>query len=95
MMKGILKLSPFLILLADVFMLPAYGDDCNKAKEIFGKAVKMRQDTAGLIQNEQLFIKAIDLCPSYVEAHNNLGDVYEKQGKYDKAIKEYETVSAL
>ncbi len=63
--------------------------DCNKAKTYFQKAKDIGSDTAGLIQNEQFFIKAIELCPSYVEAHNNLGDVYEKQGRFEEAIAEY------
>jgi len=37
----------------------------------------------------------LKLRPGYAEAHNNLGDVYEKQSRYEDAIAEYQIASVL
>jgi len=52
-------------------------------------------NTLALIKKEQLYRKAIELCPSYAEAHNNLGHVYEKQGRFEEAIAEYKKATEL
>lgn len=57
----------------------------EKAREFFEKGLEAKE----LSEKESLYVKAIELWPSYPEAHNNLGDVYEKQGKYKDAIREY------
>jgi len=78
----------FLVLIS----LPALGGDCDRAREYYEKAQKMKvsqNPTLVLIKKEQLYKKAIKLCPDYAKAHNNLGDVYEKQGRFEEAIAEY------
>jgi len=61
----------------------------NRASEIEG------WDPQSLILKEQLYKKAIELDPDFAEAHNNLGDVYERQERYQKAIEEYSTAARL
>lgn len=84
----------FLVLIS----LPALGGDCGRAREYYEKARKMKvsqNPTLVLIKKEQLYKKAIELCPDYANAHNNLGDVYEKQGRYEEAIPQYRKASDL
>jgi len=68
-----------------------YSAKIGRAKEFFRKG----HDAKDLSEKESFYLKAIELWPAYAEAHNNLGDVYEKQRKYNEAIKEYEIASAL
>jgi len=68
-----------------------YSANMEKARQLFEKAM----DAKDLSEKESFYIKALELWPSYPEAHNNLGDVYEKQGRFKEAIKEYEIASAL
>lgn len=91
-----LKLSSILVytLLSALFS-PAFGEDCSKARQYFEQAKGMGSDTLSLIKAEQLYRKAIELCPSYTEAHNNLGDVYEKQGRFEEAIAKYKKTITL
>jgi outer membrane protein OmpA-like peptidoglycan-associated protein len=65
------------------------GADCEKAKEYFDKALKMDISSSELIQKGLLYKKAVEICPGYAEAHNNLGDVYERQRRFEEAISEY------
>ena len=36
----------------------------------------------------QTITKAIELNPNYVEAYNNRGVAYDKQGEFDRAIED-------
>ncbi len=85
----------FSILLVCLFPLFAFPKDCNKAKEYSAIASKLPNDSLSLIKKETLYKKAIKLCPSYAPAHNNLGDVYEKQGRYEEAIAQYKKAVKL
>lgn len=62
-----------------------------KAMDFYQKGVEAKE----LSEKEAYYIRALDLWPQYPQAHNNLGDVYERQGRYDEAIKEYEIASTL
>lgn len=73
-----------------------YGYDCQSAKDYFREAMAIEEeDLPDLLKKEELYSHAIELCPSYAEAHNNLGDIYEKQGKFEEAIKEYQKAIEL
>lgn len=61
------------------------ADDCVAAKKLYQKGVC----TSDYLQKAKLYQRAIDLCPDYAEAHNNLADAYEHLGRYDEAIAEY------
>jgi len=84
------------LLLTITCVLPARGDDCVKARELFQQAIHLNAgspvcDEECLRQKVYFYQQALQLCPDYPEAHNNLGDAFENQGKYQEAIKEYLT----
>lgn len=84
-----------LIFFSIAFLSYAGEEDYEKAKKYFEKALKLDGSIENLIRKEQLYKKAVELCPSYAEAHNNLGYVYEKQGRLEEAIAEYKKASEL
>ncbi len=62
----------FLSLSAILFQ-PSFGADCTKAKDIYSSAIML----VNYEQRADAFRKAVELCPSYAEAHVNLADAYE------------------
>jgi outer membrane protein OmpA-like peptidoglycan-associated protein len=76
---------------------PSTGADCDRegARSHFQQALALEFDGLRLITKEQLYKKAIALCATYVEAHNNLGDVYERQGRFEEAEGQYKRAVAL
>jgi len=75
-----------------VILIGATGqaDDCEKAKSLFKEAIELKGNKLEiLVKKENLYRHAVELCPSYFEACNNLGDVCEKQGRFEEAIAEY------
>lgn len=64
-----------------LLILPPYGHviaaDCEKAKEIYSHGVKLMNYE----DRKAAFQKAVDLCPSYAEAHVNLADALENLGR--------------
>jgi outer membrane protein OmpA-like peptidoglycan-associated protein len=76
-----------LLLLAFVSCLTgiAGADDCEKARGIYKQAIDLMnyEDRRGAFQ------RAVDLCPSYAEAHVNLADAFENLGKFDDAERHY------
>lgn len=93
-MKIVLPLFLLLVFLG-LFIQPAKGSNCDNAKEYFQQAIELGDDMANLTKQEQLYRRAVEECPSYAEAHNNLGDVYEKKGRLDEAIAEYKKAIEL
>jgi len=87
--------SYYLIIIVCAFVftsvLSFQVDDCEKAKIYYEKAVQ----TYDWVKKEAYYKKAIELCPTFAEAHNNLADVYEKAEKYEEAIKEYQIAAEL
>lgn len=57
-----------------------------------GMARQQHGDIQGAIA---LFQKAVHLDPSYPAPHNDLGIIYESQGRLDEAEREYHTALAL
>ena len=91
-------LQVLLVFLICLLSIPSYARDCRKAEQYFQKAVNLKDPQnpqLALIKKEQLYKKAINLCPSLAEAQNNLGDVYEKQGRYEEAIAQYMKATEL
>lgn len=71
--KGkLLRLFVLLLLLAAASSVRA--DDCAKAKAVYSSGVKLLE----LKDRVAAFQEAVNLCPSYAEAHVNLADAYEK-----------------
>lgn len=81
------KASAFmgLILLLLCTVQVACADDCSLAKEVYRQG--------GQLMNYQerraAFQRAVDLCPSYVEAHVNLADAFENLSQFESAEKHY------
>jgi len=90
-------LIPILALcLALLFGSNLYASNgCDKAEESFNKAINLPESDDGLIQKVHLYKNAISLCPSHAKAYNNLGDTYEKQGRFDEAISNYKKASQI
>jgi len=67
----------------------AIAEDCAKARKFYD----IGKDLLNYEERRAAFQKAVDLCPSYAEAHVNLADAIENTAKtsadYDKAITEY------
>jgi len=76
---------------ADTDLQKGSAADVKKAKALCEQALS----TEDLSEKERLYLEAIKLWPAFAQAHNNLGDVYEEQGRFEEAIKEYEVASAL
>lgn len=69
-----------LLIVGSVLTTAESADKCAKARELY------RQGT-GLLNYEQrraAFQRAVELCPSYAEAHVNLADAYENLAKKSK-----------
>jgi len=62
-----------------------------RAERLFRKGVAAKD----LKEKERLYLEVLKLWPSYAPAYNNLADVYEKQGRFKEAIKNYEMASYL
>ena len=68
----------------------AKSERCKKAQKLINKAVAdTKWDTNSIMRKQTLYSEAIRLCPDSAQAHNNLGDIYEKLKMYQEAIKEY------
>ena len=77
----------------------ASGEDCDKAKELFYKAIGLNTGQVCtetcLMEKAELYQEATELCPNYAQAHNNLGDVFENLGRYKEAIEHYRRATSL
>jgi outer membrane protein OmpA-like peptidoglycan-associated protein len=74
------------------------SEDCSQAQTYVTQAGQVAPHPTAreaLIAQERLYHQAIALCPSYAEAHNNLGHVYEQLGRYAEAIKAYTQAKEL
>ncbi|MBM4273474.1 MAG: tetratricopeptide repeat protein [Deltaproteobacteria bacterium] len=74
---------------------PLAAADCDQARNLFRQALDLDFGVENILKKEQLYRRAVELCPTYVEAHNNLGDVYEHQGRFDEAIAQYKEAVRL
>ncbi|MEW6621306.1 MAG: OmpA family protein [bacterium] len=98
LVKILFKVTIFSLCLNFALLSQAQGEDKEKAKELFQKALGLRSEVRNacsvevLRQKEYFYSKAIELYPDYAEAHNNLGDVYENLERYEDAITQYQEV---
>lgn len=93
-----LFLLALLVIAGSNFTVIARENNCELARKEYHRGTSL----IDIIERIEAFKKAISLCPSLPEAHNDLADCYEKAalstGKYDqtyndlvdKAISEYE-----
>jgi len=83
--------KPFFVIisLAMAWLLPwsaAVADDCDEARKWYDEGSALRDHSE---REASYYLKAIELCPDYFEAHNRLGEVYKAWGAYERAIKEF------
>lgn len=64
--------------------------DCNEAERLYAEGLALADNSD---QEEQLYFRAIELCPDFSEAHNKLGELYKSRGEYDLAINEFTLAS--
>jgi outer membrane protein OmpA-like peptidoglycan-associated protein len=72
-----------------VFIIPDSGlgaGDCEKADELFRQSTQ-RVD---FVSQKSLLEEALRLCPKHAQALNNLGTIYEAEGKLEEAKHAYE-----
>ena len=78
--------------------MPSSADNRQQALTYYNKACGLKDvlnDPVLLLKKERLYEKAIELWPGFPEAHNNLGDVYEREGRFKEAIAEYKEAIKL
>ena len=93
------KLLAFVIaaVLIIVFQ-PAFAANQQLAIAYYNRAIELRgasNDPMVLFKKEQLYKKAIELWPDFAKGHNNLADIYERQGRFKEAIEEYKKAIKL
>ena len=67
-----------------------WAGGCLDADKLVEKALSIPgYDPNSMLRKMELYKKAIRLCPTHAQAHNNLADLYERQGRFPLAIKHY------
>ncbi len=90
MNKKIFVLSIIFTFIVCLLLSDSYADFKEQAVEYYKKA-RFAMDKSDLDTAIKFYQKSILLEPYYVEAHNDLGIVYEKKGMIDKARNQYKT----
>ncbi|MBM4273478.1 MAG: tetratricopeptide repeat protein [Deltaproteobacteria bacterium] len=70
-------------------------DPCHQAREHCRQAARLSVSQADLFKKEQLYRKALELCPKLAEAHYELAIVLERQGRYPGAVVHYQEAIRL
>lgn len=76
-----------------LLLLGQAGPDCERAARLVAEANNLSFDQAGLARKVELYRQATVLCPAQAEAHNNLGDTYERLRRYDEALASYQAAA--
>ncbi len=73
----------------------ALGQDCEQAEDLVIEAYDGGQ--AGMSADEQqaLLERALQRCPDYPAAHNNIGVILENEGRYEQALTHYKQAVQL
>jgi hypothetical protein len=56
--------------------------NCERASELNNKAFQRHLEDAPLSELKGLLNRALKLCPSHPESHNNLADMLREEGQY-------------
>ncbi len=81
--KTVLVHLLFVALFANI---PKAWGSCDEAKKLFERSLN---ETSKAKQKE-LLLRAVNQCPSFAEAYNNLGLIYEEEGNLQKAVEAYQ-----
>jgi Flp pilus assembly protein TadD len=82
------------LLLLVAFAAPAYADARSEAKEHVDFGIEVAQ--RGLWREAiYRWLKAVEIDPTYAEAHNDLAVGYEHEGEFEKAREAYEKALKL
>ena len=76
------KTLSLLVVISVLLLGTADAEDCNKAKEIYTAGVKL----LNYQERANAFRKAVDLCPSFADAHVNLADAFENLAMMSKDL---------
>ncbi len=68
----------------------AWGD-CNRAKELF----KTSLQATSKAKQKEILLQAVQECPNFAEAYNNLGLIYEEEGNLQKALEAYKKATEI
>ncbi len=88
-MKFFCVLTSLVLFLASPSFL--WAENCDEAKRLFNESL----NTGNKARQEELLRKAIELCPTFAEAYNNLGLVLEEKGELDEALEAYKKSSEV
>jgi outer membrane protein OmpA-like peptidoglycan-associated protein len=85
-MKCLTNIRKMILACFGLFLLIIPGavpgaEDCTKADELFEKSTRQ----IGLDAQRSLLKEALRLCPSHAKASNNLGTIYEAEGRLAEA----------
>lgn len=84
-----------IVLVWSPFLLAAEPSNCDKSADIVSALKTAPEDAHEFSESKSMLESAIKLCPGNAEAYYLLGQLYEKNGKTEKAVKHYqETLKA-
>ncbi len=86
-----------IISISIVFTLagPVQADDCAIAQQLFTQAYQAGRQGAPADEQRALLQEALQLCPTYAEAHNNLGVLLEDERQFEQALSHYQEAARL
>ena len=79
-------------------IITAHAEDCEDGRLYFRQALALPDkagDISSFFEKESLYRKAIELCPEFAEAYHNLGDVYQRLGRFAEAIANFSRAAEL
>jgi tetratricopeptide (TPR) repeat protein len=74
---------------------PDFAEGHYNLGRLYQKMAQARRDTSLVTEAVKCYTRALELNPSHVLAHNNLGLIYFHEGKVEDARREYETALRL
>ncbi|MBM4285666.1 MAG: tetratricopeptide repeat protein [Deltaproteobacteria bacterium] len=94
--RGKLGILASLVLASALVLVSCLSrDPCTQAREHCRQAAQLSFSQANILKKEQLYRKALELCPGLGEAHYELAAVLERQGRYPEAIFHYQEAIRL
>jgi len=88
-MQRTAAIAGIVMIFGSLLSVYTYSGEKETADSLFEQAMRLPEDPHGLLKKEQLYVKVLHLLPNNAATYNNLGDVYEKEGRYEEAIAQY------